>query len=101
MDGANGIRGYCLGRHGERFEHLGPVIADDLVTAQQLVSACLRDHVGQSFSLDAALHDAEWLRWLEAIGFTEQRPFVRMYRGANRFPGLPQNQFAILGPEFG
>jgi GNAT superfamily N-acetyltransferase len=101
VDGANGIRGYCLGRHGERFEHLGPVIADDLATAQQLVSACLRNHVGQPFSLDAALHNAEWLHWLAAIGFTAQRPFVRMYRGANRFPGLPPNQFAILGPEFG
>jgi hypothetical protein len=47
------------------------------------------------------LHSAEWLQWLAAIGFIEQRPFTRMYRGVNRFPGVPEKQFAILGPEFG
>jgi hypothetical protein len=57
--------------------------------------------VGQPFSLDAALHDEEWLQWLASVGFIEQRPFYRMYRGANRFPGQPEKQFAILGPEFG
>ena len=101
VDGQNEITGYCLGRQGHNFEQLGPVIADDLATAQQLVSACLRKQCGRSFILDAAQHDAEWLRWLGAIGFTEQRPFIRMYRGSNRYPGLPDNQFAILGPEFG
>ena len=101
VDGANGLRGYCLGRHGYNFEHLGPVVADDLATAQQLVSACLRDHAGKTFLLDAAPHNAEWLRWLGLLGFTEQRPFIRMYRGSNRYPGLPEHQFAILGPEFG
>jgi GNAT superfamily N-acetyltransferase len=101
VDGPDGIRGYCLGRHGYNCEHLGPVVADDFTTAQQLVSACLRNQIGKPFSLDAALHDAEWLQWLEAIGFTEQRSFYRMYRGANRYPGLPERQFAILGPEFG
>ncbi len=101
VDGQNEITGYCFGRHGHNFEQLGPVIADDFTTAQQLVSACLREQTGKSFILDAAQHDAAWLRWLGAIGFTEQRPFIRMYRGSNRYPGLPENQFAILGPEFG
>lgn len=101
VDGPSGIRGYCLGRHGYNFEHLGPVVADDLETAQQLVSSCLRDQVGKPFLLDAAPHDAAWLRWLGSIGFTEQRPLIRMYRGSNRFPGEPEHQFAILGPEFG
>lgn len=101
VDSADGIRGYCLGRHGHNYEHLGPVIATERETAQQLVSACLREQIGKQFLLDASLWDEEWLRWLAAIGFVEQRPFYRMYRGANRFPGKPQNQFAILGPEFG
>ena len=101
VDGPRGIRGYCLGRHGYNFEHLGPVVANDLETARQLVSSCLRDHVGKPFLLDAAPHNAEWLRWLGLIGFTEQRPLIRMYRGSNRFPGEPEHQFAILGPEFG
>ncbi len=101
VEGASGIRGYCLGRHGQNFEHLGPVVAEDLATAQQLVSACLRAHVGKSFVLDAASHDVAWLQWLNSIGFVEQRPLTRMYRGSNRYAGEPERQFAILGPEFG
>lgn len=101
VDGQKGIVGFCFGRHGYNFEQVGPVIADDLATAQQLVSACLREQTGRSFILDAAHHNPAWLAWLEAIGFTEQRPFIRMYRGSNRYPGLPENQFAILAPEFG
>jgi hypothetical protein len=101
VEGQNGIRGYCFGRHGYHYEHLGPVIAEDLETAQQLVSSCLRDHIGKAFLLDAAPHNAEWLRWLGTIGFTPQRPLIRMYCGSNRFSGDPERQFAILGPEFG
>lgn len=95
------MTGYCFGRHGHAFEQLGPIIANDLSTAQHLVSACLREQMGSSFILDALHHNPAWLAWLEGIGFTEQRPFIRMYRGSNRYPGLPTKQFAILGPEFG
>jgi hypothetical protein len=97
----NELKGYCFGRHGHNFEHLGPVVATDFATAQQLVAACLRKQAGKPFILDASHQHAEWLLWLEALGFKEQRPFMRMYRGNNRSPGLPENQFAILGPEFG
>lgn len=101
VEGQGGIRGYCFGRHGYNCEHLGPVIAEDLETAQQLVSSCLRDQIGKAFLLDAAPHQAEWARWLGTIGFAPQRPLTRMYRGSNRFSGEPERQFAILGPEFG
>jgi hypothetical protein len=40
-------------------------------------------------------------QWLISIGFTEQRELIRMYRGKNAYPGTPEKQFAILGPEFG
>jgi hypothetical protein len=95
------VVGYTFGRHGFKFEHLGPVIASDRETARQLAAACLSYQSGRSFILDASHHDAEWMRWLESIGFREQRPFIRMFLGGNRFPGLPEKQFAILGPEFG
>jgi GNAT superfamily N-acetyltransferase len=95
------VVGYTFGRHGFNFEHLGPVIAEDRKIAQQLVSACLSGQSGRPFILDASWSDPEWTRWLESIGFKEQRPFIRMFRGENRYPGLPEKQFAILGPEFG
>ncbi|MCI0392432.1 MAG: GNAT family N-acetyltransferase [Acidobacteria bacterium] len=95
------IAGYTFGRHGFNFEHLGPVIARDCETARRLVAACLSNQLGRPFLLDASRHDAEWARWLESIGFKEQRPFIRMFCGKNRYPGLPEKQYAILGPEFG
>lgn len=95
------IAGYTLGRHGFKFEQLGPVIAEDVQTAKQLVTACLAEQTGKAFILDATHHNVEWLQWLGAVGFKEQRPFIRMFRGqAPRF-GLLENQFAIPGPEFG
>ena len=35
------------------------------------------------------------------LGFEKQRPFIRMARGNNPFPGSPQKQFASAGPELG
>ena len=95
------VAGYTFGRRGFNFEHLGPVIAQNRETAKQLVAACLSNHSKRPFILDATRHDPEWTRWLESIGFKEQRPFIRMFRGVNRYPGSPENHFAILGPEFG
>lgn len=95
------VAGYLFGRHGFNHSHLGPVVAEDQEAARQLVAACLGGQPGKPFILDTARHDPGWSRWLEAVGFREQRPFIRMYRGENRRPGLTARQFAILGPEFG
>ncbi len=95
------IAGYTFGRHGFNFEQLGPVIAEDVQTARQLMTACLEEQTGKAFILDATHHDLEWLRWLESVGFKEQRPFIRMFRGQAKRFGLTENQFAIPGPEFG
>jgi len=95
------IAGYTFGRHGVNFEQLGPVVARDRAAARRLVGACLGRHAGKPFVIDASRHDGDWVRWLESVGFREQRPFIRMFYGANSSPGLPEHQFAILGPEFG
>ncbi|MDQ3688081.1 MAG: GNAT family N-acetyltransferase [Acidobacteriota bacterium] len=98
---AGRLAGYTFGRHGFAFEHIGPVIAHDQEAAQHLVMACLAGRHGRPFILDASRYAPDWLSWLESLGFTEQRPFIRMFRGENKHPGLPDKQFAILGPEFG
>lgn len=95
------IVGFVFGRHGFNFEHIGPVVAEDLQVAKQLVMAGLVGQAGKSFLIDATHHEADWLRWLESIGFKQQRPFIRMFRGDAQRPGTPEKQFAILGPEFG
>ena len=95
------VAGYCFGRRGFNFEHLGPMVAEEPLVARQLALACLSGRAGRPFALDVMHHDADWRRWLQSIGFKQQRPFIRMVRGENRYPGLPEKQFAILGPEFG
>ena len=97
----NEIMGYCLGRNGHNFIHIGPVIAKNFTIAKDLVSAALNNTLGSSVIIDALHFDKECMSWLTSIGFTEQRAFTRMYHGSNHFPGLPEKQFAILGPEFG
>jgi GNAT superfamily N-acetyltransferase len=101
MEVKNDIHGYCLGRQGYNSIHIGPVIANNMDIAKSLVAAILPDCVGREVILDVLHFDAGWMAWLAAIGFAEQRLFIRMYRGTNAFHALPEKQFAILGPEFG
>ena len=95
------IKGFCLGRHGANFEHLGPIVAVDEAHARQLVSACLRNHIGREFILDSLSHHSNWTDWLHEIGFVAQRPFMRMVCGNNQAGENSSLQFAIAGPEFG
>ena len=97
----NEIMGYCLGRHGYNSNHVGPVVTKDFAIAKDLVAAALNNNLNQSIILDVLHFDQEWMKWLISIGFTEQRSLIRMYHGSNRFAGVPEKQFAILGPEFG
>lgn len=96
-----GITGYCFGRPGRRFAHIGPVISQDPAKGIALVTAALQNCEGQPAIVDVLSDDAEWTAWLMLHGFVVQRRFIRMRRGANKWPGAPKNQFAILGPEFG
>jgi hypothetical protein len=77
------------------------VIAGNFIIAKNLVSAALQNCAGKSVILDVLHFDGEWLAWLTDIGFTEQRAFIRMYRGTNAFNTVTEKQYAILGPEFG
>ena len=101
MEEKNEIQGYCLGRYGHNFTHIGPVIARNSGIAINLVSAALKNCIGCRVILDVLHFEPEWIEWLTSIGFAEQRPLFRMYCGSNKFPGMPEKQFSILGPEFG
>jgi GNAT superfamily N-acetyltransferase len=94
------LRGYCFGRPGHLYPQMGPIVADSPGVARELVTYCLAAHRGM-MAIDIPLHSPEWLTWLEAAGFTIERPFLRMRRGENRHAGMPERQFAIAGPEFG
>jgi GNAT superfamily N-acetyltransferase len=100
-DAGGRLTGYAFGRHGHDFEHLGPVVAEDGETALRLASTCLSAHRGRPFVVDAPLGQRSWRQSLEALGFSHQRPLIRMARGSGDIPGDLSRQFAVLGPEFG
>lgn len=95
------IAGYCMGRRGFNFSHIGPVVADNMQIAIELVSAAFKKCEGEPVIVDVPTSGRAWINWLQSLGFTEQRPFIRMYKGQNAYPGLPEKMFAICGPEFG
>jgi GNAT superfamily N-acetyltransferase len=95
------MQGYCFGRPGFLYQQLGPIVARDERVAGELVSQCLVHTGGQRFGIDAPRHCSSWLGWLESTGFMEERSFMRMYRGENRYPGRPECVFGVVGPEFG
>jgi hypothetical protein len=48
------------------------------------------------------MKNSPWaMKILRERGFQYSRSLTRMYRGRNDFPGRPELQGAILGPEFG
>jgi GNAT superfamily N-acetyltransferase len=95
------IEGYCFGRTGHKFTHIGPVVGSDFQSARAVVAAAFQNVGGRPLVIDSPHHSPEWMQWLTSTGFREQRPLIRMYRGTNAHPGIPSKQFAILGPEFG
>ena len=98
---ASDIQGYCFGRPGFIYQQLGPIVARDESLARTLVSECLAQKRGERVGIDAPQHCPAWVHWLKSIGFTEERSFIRMYRGENRYPGQPEYVFGVVGPEFG
>jgi GNAT superfamily N-acetyltransferase len=95
------VAGYCFGRPGHRYHHIGPIMADRMDVASELLSHCLAPHDGNTFAVDASRFAPEWIPWMESAGFAVERPFLRMYRGQRPAQGAPQRQFGIAGPEFG
>lgn len=95
-----GTTAYCFGRHGDHSDHVGPVVAEDLALARDLVAACLSRPRGRPLIVDART-EPSWLATLSGMGFQEQRPFTRMYRGAARPAARHAHEPVVLGPEFG
>ncbi len=95
------ITGISLGRKGARFYQIGPVMALNPANAKILISKSLEKLIGKPVVIDIPDDKKELVKWLESIGFSKQRMFVRMYMNENPFPGIPENQFLICGPEFG
>lgn len=93
--------GYALGRHGTLADQLGPWVAQDQSAAAGLLDEFLLRSSSPKVFADT-MCDNPWARkLLRERGFQYSRTLTRMYRGRNGFPGRPELQGAILGPEFG
>jgi hypothetical protein len=95
------ITGFALGRHGTIYHQIGPVFADNITDARSLISKALSGLQNKPVVIDVLSDKEDLISWLNSIGFTSQRQFVRMYLQTNPLPGKPANQFLICGPEFG
>jgi GNAT superfamily N-acetyltransferase len=95
------VDGYAYGRDGTRFNYIGPVNATSSATARALIARALKNLDNQPVALDILEDKEDLIRWLESIGFVKQRHFLRMYLKDNPYPGIPDNQYLISGPEFG
>lgn len=101
LTGDTGKWGYIFGRTGTRFNYIGPACATTTETAKGLITAALEPFHSKPVAIDILADKTEVIAWLESIGFTKQRDFVRMYLEKNPYPGKPELQYLISGPEFG
>ena len=95
------LTGYALGRKGSRADHLGPWVAQDEAAARGMLDEFLRRSRQELVFVDGMKPSPWAMKLLAEYGFEYARPLTRMYRGRNDFPGRPELQGAILGPEFG
>jgi GNAT superfamily N-acetyltransferase len=95
------LAGYNFGRSGALADHLGPWVAQDESSARDLLHEFLLRSRAEKVFVDAVGSNPWAMKVLRKSGFQLSRPLTRMYRGRNDFPGRPELQGAIMGPEFG
>jgi hypothetical protein len=92
--------GFLLGREGRIATQLGPLIAEDTITARALLGRALVAVTSPVF-IDLADSKPETRAFIEAQGFAFTRPLTRMVYGrADAFDDGART-FAVVGPEFG
>ncbi len=77
------------------------VVAATAQIGCQLVSHLAAQAPGQTIYWDIFDENTAAVELAKALGFTPQRPFLRMFRGQDTCPGDPRRQFAIGDPATG
>jgi hypothetical protein len=97
----NHITGFALGRDGNKYHHIGPVVASTTIEAKILLTKALNNLTNKSVIVDVLEDKDGMVNWLDSIGFIKQRHFTRMYKKENPLPAITSKQYLICGPEFG
>lgn len=93
------VCGFCLGREGSKFYHIGSVVADNFQQARTMIETVLSD-IHAPVLIDVPDAQSELTEWLQSLGFVSQRPLIRM-RSGDTISSDTRRLFAICGPEFG
>ncbi len=101
MGGTETLKGYVLGRPGTRFTQIGPLVAEDVKSANSLLSKAISQVKKGQVVIDVCMHQKKLVELVENLGFVKQRDLFRMYLKGNSYPGKPENYFLVAGPELG
>jgi GNAT superfamily N-acetyltransferase len=93
-------RGFIIARLGRHATLLGPLVADTPSSGLHLLDAALSVIRGPTF-IDVRDELVEFGSQIEAHGFRQQRPFLRMALGRMTPFGDTSRMFLGAGPEFG
>jgi GNAT superfamily N-acetyltransferase len=94
------IRGYVLTRDGRASAQIGPLVAEDAVTALALLSRAIGSNSGP-LCIDLLDRHRAIAKELTAHGFIPLLPFIRMIYGRSQPFDDVRRVFAIAGPELG
>ena len=97
----DGIKGYVMMRPGLNAHQIGPWVASDPATAEELFKTALSAVVGKPIFYDVVVPNESAMALTEKYGFELQRPFLRMFLGENKFPADTTQMYAISGVEKG
>lgn len=101
MRETDSIQGYIMAREGTNAFHIGPWVAENPEIACCLVQSVLQIRKPDKVFVDIVEPNPPVRTMLESLGFQEQRPFIRMFKGINNHPGMPDRTYGITGPELG
>lgn len=90
----------CFVRDGRLAWQIGPVIGRDEAEASKSIEALTKQLSGAVF-IDLLNDCVSIAQRLEQLGFTKQRPFLRMQKGSHQPQQTQYQTLAIAGPEFG
>jgi GNAT superfamily N-acetyltransferase len=93
--------GYVMLRPGANAWYVGPLVANEPEAAEQLLRSALQSVAGQPVLIDPLLPNPHAIDLARSVGLEHQRPFTRMCRGRNDFPGTPESIYSPAGPEIG
>jgi len=95
------MTGYILAREGSNAFHIGPWTATNTDCGKRLLFAMLQRRQPERTFIDIVEPNLHAIPMLESLGFAFQRPFIRMFKGRNDYPGLPEFVYGMSGPELG